>query len=47
MTHGEIIEEGAHDALMTQSDHYADLYKTYVRHQSLAYVEQFKEIVTV
>ncbi len=47
MAHGEIIEEGAHDALMTQGGHYADLYNTYFRHQSLAYVEQFKEIVTV
>jgi len=47
MAHGEIIEESTHDALMAQGGHYADLYNTYFRHQSLAYVEHFKEIVTV
>ena len=33
--------------VMAPGGYYADLYNTYVRHQSLAYVEQFKEIVTV
>ena len=33
--------------VMAQGGHYADLYNTYVRHQSLAYVEHFREIVTV
>jgi ATP-binding cassette, subfamily B, bacterial len=47
MANGEIIKEGAHDALMAQGGHYAALYNTYFRHQSLAYVEHFKEIVTV
>ncbi|MEZ4609267.1 MAG: ABC transporter ATP-binding protein [Caldilineaceae bacterium] len=36
---GAIIEEGSHDALMAQGGHYADLYSTYFRHQSLEYIE--------
>ncbi len=31
---GQIIEEGAHNDLMAQSGHYAELYDTYFRHQS-------------
>jgi ATP-binding cassette subfamily B protein len=34
---GQIIEEGSHDALLAQSGHYAELYTTYFRHQSLEY----------
>jgi ATP-binding cassette subfamily B protein len=37
---GAIIEEGNHDRLMADAGHYANLYNTYFRHQSLAYVEQ-------
>jgi ATP-binding cassette subfamily B protein len=37
---GEIIEEGDHDALMAAGGHYADLYNTYFRHQSLEYIER-------
>ncbi len=37
---GQIIEEGDHDALMAQGGHYAELYNTYFRHQSLSYVEE-------
>ncbi len=37
---GRIIEEGSHGTLMTQSGHYAELYNTYFRHQSLAYINQ-------
>jgi ABC-type multidrug transport system fused ATPase/permease subunit len=36
---GEIIEEGSHDTLMARGGHYAELYNTYFRHQSLEYIE--------
>ncbi|HYN88703.1 MAG TPA: ABC transporter ATP-binding protein [Ardenticatenaceae bacterium] len=35
MRKGEIIEEGTHDQLMGAGGHYAELYNTYFRHQSL------------
>ena len=38
MKDGEIIEQGTHDGLLTQQGHYADLYNTYFRHQSLEYI---------
>lgn len=40
---GQIIEEGNHDSLLAQQGHYAELYNTYFRHQSLAYVEQSRQ----
>jgi len=39
---GRIIEEGNHDQLIAQGGHYAELYNTYFRHQSLEYVENAK-----
>lgn len=45
MQKGAIIEEGSHDGLLNQKGHYAELYNTYFRHQSLSYIEQVKEMV--
>jgi ATP-binding cassette subfamily B protein len=45
MRKGTIIEEGNHQGLLDQNGHYAELYNTYFRHQSLAYVEQMREMV--
>jgi len=45
MQQGEIIEEGNHKELMSQGEHYAELYNTYFRHQSLEYVEEAKKYV--
>jgi ATP-binding cassette subfamily B protein len=44
MEKGRIIQEGSHDFLLQQGGHYAMLYNTYFRHQSLAYVEQAREL---
>ncbi|MGB9879899.1 MAG: ATP-binding cassette domain-containing protein, partial [Anaerolineae bacterium] len=41
---GQIIEEGTHDSLLAAGGHYAELYNTYFRHQSLEYVEQARWI---
>jgi ATP-binding cassette, subfamily B, bacterial len=40
---GAIIEEGSHESLMEQGGHYAELYNTYFRHQSLSYIENARE----
>jgi hypothetical protein len=37
MEKGTIIEEGNHNGLLAQGGHYAALYNTYFRHQSLDY----------
>ena len=42
---GKIIEEGHHQTLMQGDGHYAELYNTYFRHQSLEYVETARDIL--
>jgi ATP-binding cassette subfamily B protein len=44
---GEIIEQGDHDALMALGGHYAQLYDTYFRHQSLDYIEAWRKDISV
>lgn len=39
MRAGQIIEQGDHEQLLAQGGHYAELYNTYFRHQSLEYIE--------
>jgi len=41
---GEIIEEGNHSALLAAGGHYAELYNTYFRHQSLEYIEEARKL---
>ncbi len=45
LDHGQIIEEGDHEGLLAQGGHYAELYNTYFRHQSLAYVESARDLL--
>ena len=40
LDHGAIIESGTHDQLMMNGGHYATLYDSYFRHQSLEYIER-------
>ena len=37
MENGRIIETGSHEGLLEKGGHYADLYNTYFRHQSIDY----------
>ncbi len=37
LDHGRIIEEGSHEELLRQGNHYAVLFETYFRHQSASY----------
>jgi ATP-binding cassette subfamily B protein len=40
---GRIIEEGNHDSLLERGGHYATLYNTYFRHQSLTYIDEARQ----
>jgi ATP-binding cassette, subfamily B, bacterial len=44
MENGKIIEEGNHQGLLASGGHYAMLYNTYFRHQSLEYVEKARQL---
>ena len=41
---GAIIEEGSHTGLMAQGGHYAELYNTYFRHQSLEAINAYGKL---
>jgi ABC-type multidrug transport system fused ATPase/permease subunit len=41
---GKIIEEGNHESLLAGGGHYAELYNTYFRHQSLDYIEASQQM---
>jgi ATP-binding cassette subfamily B protein len=43
MRQGVIIEEGDHTSLLQLEGHYAELYNTYFRHQSLEYAEKARK----
>ncbi|MHA2254030.1 MAG: ABC transporter ATP-binding protein [Candidatus Kariarchaeaceae archaeon] len=43
MKEGKIIEEGSHNELIDAQGHYAELYDTYFRHQSLEYIESIAD----
>lgn len=40
---GRIIEEGNHQQLLDKDGHYASLFNTYFRHQSLEYIEESRK----
>jgi ATP-binding cassette, subfamily B, bacterial len=42
---GRIIESGNHQGLLEQGGHYAELYNTYFRHQSIDYIEKVGQLV--
>jgi ABC-type multidrug transport system, ATPase and permease components len=46
MENGAILEEGNHTGLLANGGHYATLYNTYFRHQSLEYVEKAHSLLT-
>jgi ABC-type multidrug transport system fused ATPase/permease subunit len=43
LRNGQIIEEGDHAMLTSRGGHYAELYDTYFRHQSLEYIESWRK----
>jgi len=43
LDNGRIIEEGTHNSLLKQGGHYATLYNTYFRHQSLSYINEARQ----
>lgn len=47
LRNGQIIEEGNHEGLLAQGGHYAELYTTYFRHQSLEYINSWSKPITL
>jgi ATP-binding cassette, subfamily B, bacterial len=45
LRNGAIVEEGNHAALLARGGHYAELYNTYFRHQSLDYIESSRGLL--
>jgi ABC-type multidrug transport system fused ATPase/permease subunit len=43
LRNGQILEEGNHAALIARGGHYAELYDTFFRHQSLEYIESWRK----
>jgi ABC-type multidrug transport system fused ATPase/permease subunit len=43
LRNGDILEQGSHDQLLAHGGHYAELYNTYFRHQSLEYIESSRQ----
>jgi ATP-binding cassette subfamily B protein len=43
---GVILEEGNHHGLLQRGGHYAELYNTYFRHQSLEYIDQVRRVAS-
>jgi ATP-binding cassette subfamily B protein len=43
---GAILEQGDHDSLLQRGGHYAELYNTYFRHQSLQYIEAARQFAS-
>ncbi len=46
LENGHILEQGDHTSLLNKGGHYASLYNTYFRHQSLEYIEQSHKLAT-
>lgn len=44
LSSGQIIEEGDHEGLLARGGHYAELYTTYFRHQSLEYINSWSKV---
>lgn len=46
LENGRILEQGDHISLLNKGGHYASLYNTYFRHQSLEYIEESHKLVS-
>ncbi|NHK31728.1 MAG: ABC transporter ATP-binding protein [Asgard group archaeon] len=44
LDHGEVIEEGNHETLMSNGGPYSELYETYFKHQSAEWISEISEV---